>query len=693
MLGQSPRATARDDPGFLHLATVAGSGRAQQEAIEIRQEAVPIEVDDLFRLRFLQDAQLARDRNSAVFVVSHVDGEDERVGLWVASFDSDQIHPLSDGSCRDVHPRWSPDGRTIAFRSDRTGTSQLYLLDLQTERIRAVTDLGQGVRGGPEWSPDGRKLAFTAAQGGEPRGSEDPYRVTRPIFRFDNVGYLDHTAQDLWVVDVETCAVQCLTADGCHNTSPSWSPDGRELLCLTWFCPDSYVYLPHLRVIALNGEVRELAGVEWGAVSACWHPSGERVVFVGAPRRRPFAAKNDLWIVNRRGGIPECRTDGLALGVGGLLQVDMPISSLGWFSRVLVQPDGAAAYGEVQDGGKVEIYRIGLEGPPSWQPVVSGDRGCIPYDLSSEDLLYGVTTIDSPPDLFVSRTDGASEKRLTRLNEALLDQRILARVEHLRFLGNDEVPLEGWLLTPPLSVPPYPTVLSIHGGRHAAWGQAFSFDHQMLVGAGYAVLLVNYRGSRGYGDAFSLAAVASWGYHDFQDLMAGLDHVVGRSLADPERLGVCGASAGGTLTAWIVSHTSRFKAAVAESLIANWTSAYGTSDIGPWFHEREFGGPLHETLELALRNSVISYAHRCRTPTLVVQHEEDYRCPSDQAEQFYTILKYCGCVVEMLRLPASSHGGSSIGPPRVRRAQNEALLDWMNRYVLEDGTREAQPDR
>jgi dipeptidyl aminopeptidase/acylaminoacyl peptidase len=204
----------------------------------------------------------------------------------------------------------------------------------------------------------------------------------------------------------------------------------------------------------------------------------------------------------------------------------------------------------------------------------------------------------------------------------------------------------------------------------------------MLTGAGYAVLFVNQRGSTGYGDEFSTRIIGDWGNLDYKDLMAGVDFVIQKGIADPDRLGCCGLSGGGNLTCWIVGQTDRFKAAVPENPVTNWVSMYGVADIGPWFVPAEMGELPHEIPEVYRRCSPITYAHRCTTPTLLIQGEHDYRCPTEQSEQFYAVLKASGCVVEMVRLPASFHAASIRGAPVVRRIQNEALLDWMNRYVL-----------
>jgi dipeptidyl aminopeptidase/acylaminoacyl peptidase len=296
--------------------------------------------------------------------------------------------------------------------------------------------------------------------------------------------------------------------------------------------------------------------------------------------------------------------------------------------------------------------------------------------------LAAVSTLTNPVDLVVANSDGSEEQQITRLNADLFAGLALPTLERLLFPGSDGVQVEGWLMKPSSGAAPYPTIMYIHGGPHSAFGHIFQFDYLMLAGAGYAVLFINQRASTGYGDAFSTAIKGDWGNLDYTDLMAGLDAAIAKGLVDGDRLGCGGLSGGGNLSCWIVGQTDRFKAAVPENPVTNWVSFYGVSDIGPVFSVDELGGKPHEIPEVYARCSPITYAHRCTTPTLLVQGEHDYRCPAEQSEQFYTVLKANGCIAEMVRLPGSSHGGSKVGAPAIRRAQNEALLGWMNKYVL-----------
>jgi dipeptidyl aminopeptidase/acylaminoacyl peptidase len=254
-------------------------------------------------------------------------------------------------------------------------------------------------------------------------------------------------------------------------------------------------------------------------------------------------------------------------------------------------------------------------------------------------------------------------------------------VENMLYASVDGEQVEGWLMKPEIGEAPWPTVVYVHGGPHSAFGHIFSFDFRMLAAAGFAVLFVNQRASTGYGDHFATAIKGDWGNLDFQDIMYGVDEGIARGLIDGDRLGICGLSGGGNLTCWAIGNTDRFKAAVPENPVTNWNSFYGVSDIGPWFATEQLGGHPWEIPDVYTRCSPVTYAHKCKTPTMIIQGEADYRCPAEQAEQFYTILKVVGCPVEMVRIPNSPHGGAIAGGYAQTLAQNKALLGWMQKWV------------
>lgn len=641
-----------------------------------------VEPMDLFRLNFIAQAQVSPSGKTAVYALQTTDPvkEEDYSSLWLLNLESGEAHPLTSGAYRDSAASFSPDGASIAFLSNRAGAPQIFIIPAQGGEPRQLTSLKQPVGGAPVWSPDGQTIAFTAASVEERPDPNKPYRVTRTVYRYNSFGYLDAAVQGIFLVPSSGGEPRRLTDDRCSYMGLAWSPNGQELLCLQFMRPDTHLVVhPVLKRLNLEGKMTDVVG-DWGVVfAAAWLPDGEGIAFVGQPWGRHPGCKFDLWVTNRQGKTPECRTAGLAVGVRAELMADFydlhgPM--------IFLSPGGKEAYCMALERGSIRICRCALAGEEHWQMLAGGERTYQLVGVSSQGLCYGVSDLQKPYDLFTSALDGSREKQVTAVNQEILSTWLQPKVEHLVFESVGGVSVEGWMLLPPQGQAPYPTILYNHGGPHLAFGYIYSFDFHMLAAAGYAVLFINYRGSTGYGDDFVTAILEDLGNLDYQDLMTGLDIVITRGIADPDRLGCCGLSYGGYLSCWIVGHTDRFKAAVPENPVTNWLSMYGTSDSGRWFAEAEMGDAPYDVPEVYARCSPITYAHRCTTPTLLIQGEADYRCPAEQSEQFYTVLKANGCVVEMLRLPNSSHMGTIYGPPVLRKAQNDALLEWMNRYVL-----------
>ena len=535
--------------------------------------------------------------------------------------------------------------------------------------------LSQGVDGPPVWSPDGESIAFTAGPDVEPRDPTAPYRVTRFVYRFDGIGYVDDALQNIFVQSIHGGDARQLTDDAHLDRTLRWSPDGQEILYLASFDPDrSDLFSAKLRVVNLEGDVEELLGLDWGFIkNAGWLPDGVGIMVVASRGDQPMATKDDLWILDRDNGNTVNRTADLPTGI--------EVQWFPVFSAANILTAESAALVNVVERGKRGIYAVALSGPLQWRPLLSGNRTTALHDADDENMLFLSGDLENPGDLYIATLDGSNERQVTRFNDALLRQLDFPKVEELLYQTEDGTPIQGWLLLPNQGAPPYPTILYIHGGPHGWYGYNYGSDFQMLAGAGFAVLFVNPRGSTGYGDAFATALSRNWGVLDHKDLLDGVDYVIEAGFADPDRLGICGLSYGGYLTCYTIGRTNRFKAAVAENPITDLVSRYGTADMGPWGSLSELGGKPHEIPDVYRRGSPITYAHNCTTPTLLIQCEEDYRCPAGQAEQFYGHLKANGCIVEMLRIPAVSHVASTSGPSRVQKAQNEALLDWMKRHV------------
>ncbi|MCE5208481.1 MAG: S9 family peptidase [Chloroflexi bacterium] len=645
--------------------------------------------DDLFKLKILQDALLSPDGKKAVYGVSWVETDtmDEYTNLWLVDIASGQSRQLTYGKWHEGGAAWSPDGKQIAFLSNRIDSKpQIFLIAPDGGEARQLTKLEQGVGSGPVWSPDGKQIAFTAA--GLPQEKPDPkkpYRVTRNVYRFDGAGYLDPIVQDIFIIDMVNDVTKRLTNDRFSNHSPNWSPDGRQILFTAMMNPDSFALSPTLKAVDMDGNVHVILDEEWGNIdSACFTPDGKQIVFVGEPEGQKIATRNQMWLVDAEGKTkPKSRSSKLGYSFCGALRSDLPKAWRAMGGTLMIfNKDGSAVYTTVHVAGSIFIYKIALQGPESCQPLVANpERPAVLMDAGEQSLLYAVSSPDLPCDLFVSDLDGKNEHRLTHLNDAVLAEWSIAFPEHIQYTNQNSATIEGWLMKPSAGEGPFPTVLYIHGGPHSAYGNMFSFDYQMLAGAGYAVLYLNPSGSSGYGDDFANSILANWGDLVFDDLMRGVDLAIEKGIADPDKLGCYGLSYGGYMSCWIVGHTSRFKAAIPENPVSNLVSFYGTSDIGPRFLEEEMEGTLIDKFQLYVDQSPVTYAHKAVTPTLMIQGEADYRCPAEQSEQFYTILKAHGCTVEMVRLPGSPHAGSIGGAPIVRQYANHAMLDWFNKYI------------
>ncbi len=642
--------------------------------------------EDLYTLRFLNGAELSPDGGSVVYCVNKIDAEADKEfsTIHLLDIETGATRQMTSGEAVDGQPRWSPDGAALAFVSDRSGMPQLHLLPADGGEARQLTRFERGVGGSIAWSPDGSRIAFSAKPDTEaPDLGKEPYRVNRTVYRFDGIGYLDDEVQDVYLFNLATDQATRLTNDRTNNTNLRWSPDGGAILYDATMRDDATrAMTPELKTVDLAGEQETVLAGWAGVGKADFTPDGKRIVFVGRPDDgAPIGTKSDLYLLDLASGAIECRTVTLDVGVGGRLSLDMPVAGLD-SGNVCVAEDGESAILAVQRGGAVHAYRIALHGAENWQQATKGDCAVFPLQLRGGRLLYARTTLNAPPELVLADLAAADSRELTTLNRAQLDSIALPETERLLWRSNDGETVEGWYMKPPAGTAPYPTVLYIHGGPHAAYGYGFHFDFQMLAGAGYGVLFLNHRASTGYGDGFSTAIKGDWGLLDYQDLMTGVDYAIERGLADGERLGVCGTSGGGNLSCWIIGQTDRFKAAIPQNPVTNWRSFYGTSDIGLYFAVEQLGGHPHEIPQVYERCSPISYAQRCVTPTLLVQSELDWRCPAEQSEQFYNVLKANGCVVEMLRQPGGYHGASINGAVNLRRAHNDAMLDWFGRYVL-----------
>lgn len=630
---------------------------------------------DLFALQFIRDARLSPDGQQVAYCISRTDHQ-EHFEIWVMDAHGLDRRPLPYSGNAQA-PRWSPDGRWIAFNAD----GQLRLASLADRSISdPLTPRDLVIDGAASWAPDSARLAVSLT---ERRIRKGPQRVTTRLFRADGLGLVDQLSQGIYEVNSRTRALRRLTPEDTLCSQPQWSPCGRRVL---FFATDEAIpfasYSPQLFVVTVDDtEVRNLLGPEWFISSVRWLPDGNSIVVAGARDSTLTVPTLSLWVVNVSTRRAERRLpESLAANVGCRMHHDMPAWDL--TANMFTVLDQQTALVSVQKGGAVEIWSVGLEGEMRTNTLLRGPRCCIALDVVSTvgRLLFAVSSLESPTELWSLSLEQREEKRLTFLNDAVLSRWPAIHVERFTFNSSDGLKIDAWYLASEHRSPPLPTILFIHGGPFIATGDAFRFDFLLLAAQGFGVMFANFRGSAGYGEPFARAIMGDYGQRGYPDHMGIVNEAIARGFADPDRLGVWGASHGGFATCWIVGQTNRFKAAVAEAAVTNFTTTYYLSDA-PDGIVRDLGGRPDQIPDIYRSRSPITYAHRCTTPTLLLHGEDDLRCPIAEAEQFYRVLQDVGCTTELYRIPECSHLGDSSGPVSARLAQNEALVDWFQRHL------------
>lgn len=636
-----------------------------------------LEPGDLFDLKFLRAARLSPDGRHAVFTVSHTDDSTERFETWIADLESSKRTRLPYAG--DAHtPCWSADGRRIAIVAD----GRLRVVEFSSLTLsEPLTPAEFSIQGTPSWSPNGVRLALSLQRRNP---AKNPRRIDTTIFHADGIGYLGDIEQYIHELDLANGGLRLLAAPKRFCSQPQWSPCGRYVLFFAGDDPIPFAsFSQRLLTVAVDGgAITEVLGERWFVEAARWIPESCRIAVAASLDSTLTVPTSQLWTMDMRGGDVELRTRDRAGTVGFRMNHDMPARELTGTSPFCVL-DRQTAFMTIQSGGTAQIWCVSLEGELSLHRVSSGgERSCLALDANraGDALLFAVTSLYSPTELMRASLDGTNESRLTALNDDVLARWPRPRVEHFEFSSAHETKIEAWFMGQAARQGPGPCILFVHAGPFVATGHAFRYDFHHLVSHGYGIVFANFRGSAGYSEEFMRAIMGDWGGYGFPDHMGAIDAAIGRGYADPNRLGVWGPSHGGFATCWIVGHTDRFKAAVAEASTSNLVTSYYNGDA-PEVRARDIGGRPHEIPELYRTRSPLTYAHRCTTPTLLLHGEADLRCPIGEAEQFFRALRDAGCTTELVRIPDCSHLGDSNGPLSARRAQNEALVDWFHRYL------------
>ncbi len=650
---------------------------------------------DLLNLKAVADPQLSPDAGQVAYVLVQPDQADNRYrsAVWTVPAGGGRPVRRTAGKGRDWAPRWSPDGRWIAFLTDRDGEPALWLAPTDFGEAGPLAGAPKGILSPPFWSPDGRHIAVLARAPEQPgerlsEPAKDVVVVTRLRYKWDGQGIYPPGRPHLWLVPVDGGPARQLTFGAFDCGLPAWSPDGRYLAFPANQNPDAdHGFGQDLwRVDVVTGEMSRI--LAWGGpiLFPAWSPDGGSLAYLGHQGERWSDPSTKLWVVQAGGGQPVELTAELDRPAMPAMfsdaMVDLPLPWPAWSAQ------GDRVYFLASDRGACHVYSVSRDGGPVRRESPGGGRCAFQFSRSASGRLVYLYSDPLTP-AAIAACDKGQEAELTLVdpNPDVAEIFGLTAPETVRFPSHDGLEIEGWLLRPPdhPTGEKRPLVLCIHGGPHGAYGYTFEGFSHALAAAGYLVLYLNPRGSQSYGQVFCSACVEDWGGADFGDLMAGVDHLIARGEADPERLGVTGYSYGGFMTNWVVGQTDRFRAAVSGGGLSNLVSFYGTSDVGYIFGRQEQGASPWEKVERLLERSPLTHAHRVKTPTLIYHGEQDDRCAVEQSEQFFIALKQLGVETEFVRYPGASHLFIINGKPAQRLDFMTRALAWFDRYLRPEG--------
>lgn len=698
---------------------------------------------DLFNFVWIADPQVSPDGSRAAFtrVVTDEKHAGYETSIWiVATSGSEAPLRLTNGK-HDEHPRWSPDGKSIAFlrgggkdESGKPRPAQIAILSLAGGEARVITDLPKGAAG-PVWSPDSRRIAFLssttlediakeqrkkneakaggadtkesgstgssgvtkAESGGE--HESDIHIITRAVYRDNNEGYLDFKRhQHIWVIDVpltsdESAKPLQLTNGDYDEGEIVWTHDGSRIYFLTSRIDEPYYETPSTDIYSVSsagGAPEKLAAIPMGIGNLTLSPDGQRIAFHGSVTQpiRSYS-QPDLWVMDLAPKAqPRNLTAGYDFDMGDAVFGDNAAPRGGSDPTLYWSPDGRWLFDIVAKQGRTPLVRVDAQ-TGAVAEITRGDQAVLDFSIPP-DARTAVTLVSTPVmvgDLFTVAMDdrkGGAQTRITDANQTLWSQLNLTAPEEINYKSFDGLPVQGWIQKPPDfdSKKKYPLILNIHGGPHAAYGWVFDHEFQWMAAKGYVVLYINPRGSTSYGQDFGNIIQYHYPGDDYRDLMVGVDEVLKRGYVDPKKLGVTGGSGGGVLTDWTVTQTDRFAAAVSQRDISNWASWWYTADF-TLFQPNWFKAPPFQDPKDYANRSAITFVEKIHTPMMFILGLADYRTPQDSGgEQLFRALKFLKRPTAMVVFPRETHELSRSGEPWHRIERLDNIVGWFDQWLM-----------
>ena len=676
-----------------------------------------ISENDLMKFVWVADPQISPDGSLVAFVRVSVDEKKDQydTSLWIAKTDGSEPPRQLTSGLRDATPRWSPDSTRLAFtrvveKDGKPQPPQIHVLAMTGGEARAVTGVPRGA-GNPVWSPDGQLLAFSssarpeeidapAKKPDEQKRESDVRVITEAVYRANGVadfGYVDRDRPaHIWTTalpdaDGSPAKPKRITSGEFTAGNFRWSADGAQIYFVSNRQKEAYYYSFDSDLYAVSrdgGEPARLVSIDGPIGAYSVSPDGKRLAFVGTFRGEPERSysQSDLWVVDLPSGTPRNLTEKYDFDIDGGVGGDQRAPRGGHPAGPIWSRDSRSVTIKVGEQGNANLKRVDIASG-SIADVTTGNQDVMSYtgDKSGARVAFVRSTPAVIGDLYVMDTAGAgSPRKLTSFNDALFDGLTMNEPEEIWYTSFDGRKIQGWILTPPGfdASKKYPMILQIHGGPHSAYGNTFTHEFQWMAAKGYVVLYTNPRGSSNYGQDFGNSIQFAYPGDDYKDLMAGVDEVLKRGYVDESRLGVTGGSGGGLLTNWVVTQTNRFKAAVSQRDISDWSNFWYTADFTlfrpTWFRKAPFEDPADFA-----RRSPITHVAKIQTPLMFILGDEDWRTPpAAGGEELFRALKYLKRPTVMVRFPDENHELSRSGKPwhRVERLQH--IVNWFDKWLM-----------